>query len=37
MGGADGCDEGNDGNAKCQSEIKSAYFRGVLRWIMGYE
>jgi hypothetical protein len=37
MGGAGGCDEGDDGNARCQKEIKSAYLGGVLRWIMSYE
>jgi hypothetical protein len=34
VGAADGCD---GGNAKCQREIKSAYFKGVLRWVMSYE
>ena len=26
-----------DGNAKCQEEVKVAYFMGWGRWIMSYE
>jgi hypothetical protein len=34
-GGVDGWDEGNDRNAKCQSEIKNASFRGSYK--VGHE
>jgi hypothetical protein len=37
VSGANGCEEGDDGNARCQRKIKNAYFRGSLRWIMSHE